>query len=157
MERYDYHAHVYCSAQMKIYCSHPDKGGSDPRLGGGSGGFDFLTTRNPRAALSVQPGGWVTVLSGDMGNTSLVFRLDANAMSVEPAELQTSEVDTPSVFTGLIQTNRLAAQHVTHINEAALPFDRAGIAHARHDKAARVFNLRHSRRVCARLGLVEPR
>src|SRR5258708_8502211 len=79
------------------------------------------------------------------------------AMSVEPAELQSSEVDTPSVFTGLIQTNRLAAQHVTHINEAALPFDRAGIAHAQDDKGARVFNVRHSRRVCAVRGLVELR
>src|SRR5947207_5167719 len=115
------------------------------------------SARNPPAPLLVQPGRWVTDLSEHMGNTFYGFKVNASSVSIEPAQFQSPVIRLPGVFVSLVQPDRFAAEHLADVDEAAFPFDRAGIAHPPHDEAPRVMHLRGSRRVLARRGLVQIR
>src|SRR5437762_12206282 len=84
------------------------------------------SARNPPAPLLVQPGRWVTVLSGHMGNTFYGFRLDASSVSIEPAQFQSPVVRLPSVIVSLVQPDRFAAEHLADVDEARSEERRVG-------------------------------
>src|SRR3970040_122173 len=129
------------------------------------GGYVGTRRSHHPARLRVQPGTWVTLYSGHMGNTFWSRavpdqglhgdRTESLDMAIQYAQGHRSKVDTPMPFIDGIEPDGFPGKHLGEVDKLSVPLHLAAAAYTAHAEARRILRFAQAGGIGSRRGLVE--